>query len=57
MRRIFGGDPDGKLCMLMTFVGKNREVSDPWYTGDFESTWQDVLTGCTALLDRIKSEL
>ncbi len=43
--------------MLMTFVGKNREVSDPWYTGDFESTWQDVLTGCTALLDRIKSEL
>ena len=57
MRRIFGGDPDGKLCMLMTFVGKNREVSDPWYTGDFESTWQDVLAGCTALLDRIKSEL
>ena len=57
MMRIFGGDPDEKLYMLMMFVGEEREVSDPWYTRDFESTWQDVLAGCTALLERIKSEL
>ena len=57
MMRIFGGDPDEKLYMLMMFVREEREVSDPWYTWDFESTWQDVLAGCTALLERIKSEL
>lgn len=50
MRRICGGDPDGKIRMLMDYTGCAREVADPWYTGDFEQTWRDVLAGCQALL-------
>lgn len=46
MRRISGGDPEQKLHLLMKFAGKHSEVADPWYTGDFEATWQDVLEGC-----------
>jgi protein-tyrosine phosphatase len=37
----------------MDWAGKNRDVADPWYTGDFEATWQDVNEGCTALLQHI----
>ena len=50
MRRISGGDPEQKLHLLMKFAGKRSEVADPWYTGDFEATWQDVLEGCQGLL-------
>ena len=50
MRRIFGGDPERKIHLLMEFAGKHSEVADPWYTGDFEATWQDVLEGCQGLL-------
>ena len=50
MRRISGGDPEQKLHLLMKFAGKHSEVADPWYTGDFEATWQDVLEGCQGLL-------
>ena len=53
MERICGGDPDGKLHLLMEFTGRPGEVADPWYTGDFESTWRDVSQGCAALLDQI----
>ena len=53
MRRICGGDPDGKLSLLLDHTGRSRDVADPWYTGDFEATWQDVLAGCPALLDSI----
>ena len=52
MHRICGGDFDGKLHLLMEFAGKpDAEVADPWYTDDFETTWQDVLAGCQGLLD------
>lgn len=50
MRRICGGDPEGKIRMLMDYTGCCREVADPWYTGDFEQTWRDVWDGCQALL-------
>ena len=53
MRHMLGGDPDGKLVKLLGFCGETRDVADPWYTGDFEQTWQDVLRGCTALLDEL----
>ena len=43
----------GKVSLLMDWAGKNRDVADPWYTGDFEATWQDVNEGCTALLQHI----
>ena len=48
MTRIAGGDPDGKIRMLL-----EREVADPWYTGNFDATWRDVVEGCTALLNEL----
>ena len=53
MNRICGGDPDGKIVMLMDYTRRPGDVADPWYTGDFEATWRDVLEGCQGLLDSI----
>ena len=53
MRAICGGDPDGKIVSLLSFCGEAGDVADPWYTGDFEQTWVDVLRGCEALLDTL----
>ena len=50
MHRILGGDPAGKICKLLFFAGSERDVADPWYTGDFAATWRDVWEGCNALL-------
>jgi protein-tyrosine phosphatase len=49
MTRIAGGDPEGKIRPLLY----DKDVADPWYTGNFEATWQDVLRGCQALLDEL----
>ena len=49
MRRLLGGDPDGKLTLLMDYTDRPGDVADPWYTRDFEATWQDVLDGCRGL--------
>ena len=54
MNRICGGDPEGKIHMLMDYTNRPGEVADPWYTDDFEATWRDVLDGCLALLKTIK---
>jgi len=56
MRRICGGDPDGKLHLLMEYTDRPGEVADPWYTGDFEATWRDVLEGCKGLLAAVREE-
>ena len=48
--RILGGDPDGKVSRLLDWAGRSRDVADPWYTGDFDATYRDVLAGCEALL-------
>jgi len=53
MNRIAGGDPEGKIYKLLAFMGSGRDVADPWYTGDFDATYRDVLEGCTALLNHI----
>ena len=53
MRNICGGDPEGKIVMLMDFTRRPGDVADPWYTGDFEATWRDVLEGCQALLEHL----
>ena len=50
MRRICGGDPDGKIHLLMEYAGENRDVDDPWYTGRFDETYRDVMAGCGGLL-------
>ena len=55
MYRICGGDYDDKMHLLMEFAGRpDTEVADPWYTGDFEATWQDVLAGCQGLLAQLR---
>ena len=50
MRRICGGDPDGKIRLLMDYTHRPGEVADPWYTGDFEAAWRDISEGCAGLL-------
>ena len=54
MNRIFGGDPDGKIYKLLTFAGRGDDVSDPWYSRDFDRAYRDILEGCTALLESLK---
>ena len=55
MRAICGGDPEGKIARLLDGTPNPRDIADPWYTGDFQSTWDDLVEGCTALLDRLGS--
>ena len=50
LSRIIPDDPERKIRLLMSFAGSNRSVADPWYTGDFETTYNDLLEGCQALL-------
>ena len=50
MNRICGDDPDGKIKLLLDFTDRPGDVADPWYTGDFDATWRDVLEGCRELL-------
>ena len=57
MHRICGGDFAGKIPLLMEYAGHpNQEVADPWYTGDFEANWNDVLAGCQGLLRTLTEE-
>lgn len=57
MNRICGGDPDGKIKLLLDFTDRPGDVADPWYTGDFDATWRDVLAGCQGLLRLCASEV
>ena len=57
MYRICGGDFADKMSLLMEHTDHPGDVADPWYTGDFEATWQDVLAGCQGLLKEIEHEL
>ena len=54
MRRIFGNDKDEKIFKLMSFCGCGDDVADPWYSGDFETTYNDIFKGCKALLEYLK---
>ena len=54
MRRILGGDPEGKISLLLDWTDRPGDVADPWYTGDFEATWQDVSEGCRELLKQLR---
>lgn len=50
LRRIIPDDPEDKVHTLMSYTGHDRDVADPWYTDDFETAYDDILCGCTALL-------
>lgn len=54
MLRLFAGDLQEKCSLLLDWCGLDRDVADPWYTGDFETTFEDVDAGCTALLEHLK---
>lgn len=50
IRHIIPSDPEGKIHSMMSYTRFCRDVADPWYTGDFEETFQDLLEGCEAML-------
>lgn len=50
LKRIIPEDPEGKIHLMMSYTGIGRDVADPWYTGDFETTFQDLLEACEAML-------
>ena len=57
MNRIAGGDPQDKIYKLLSFAGSGRDIADPWYTGNFDETYADVLEGCSALLSYLQERM
>ena len=51
LKRIIGEDTDKKVCTLLSFANMNRDIADPWYTGNFDETYRDIVIGCTSFLD------
>ena len=57
MRRMLGGDPEGKVHLLLDYTQRpGEEIADPWYTGNFEVTYADILEGCRGFLDYCRRE-
>lgn len=56
MLRIVGSDPQKKMYRLLDFTKRPGDIADPWYTGDFDLTYDDVLEGCRALLETIQTQ-
>ena len=54
LNRMLNNDPEGKIYKLLSFAGSSRDIADPWYTGDFDATYDDVTRGCKGLLEYIK---
>lgn len=54
LRRLIGEDRAGKIHLLMEYAGEKREVADPWYTGDFRKTFDDIRRGCEGLLQALE---
>ena len=55
LRRLTQGAPKGKCRLLLSFAGEDREVADPWYSGDFDATYRDAVKGCKAILKACKT--
>ena len=55
--RIIKKDPENKVHMLLEYAGERREIADPWYTGNFDETYDDLTKGCTAFLEYLDAEL
>ena len=54
--RIIGSDPQHKVYKLLQFAGSERNIADPWYTGNFDVTYDDIYEGCIALLDYLQNK-
>ena len=52
-KNVRGPDPDGKISRLLDWTDRPGDVADPWYTGNFDATYRDVLAGCTAMLEQL----
>ena len=57
MLRILGGDPKHKVYRLLDFSDRPRDIDDPWYTGDFETAYREILEGCRAFLEQMKNRI
>lgn len=58
LMRIIGTDPEQKVSMLLDYAGRNgQSIADPWYTGNFDATYEDVLAGCEGLLEYFKENV
>lgn len=57
MHRLFGGDRDGKLHLLLEYAGLDRDIVDPWYTGQFDKTYEDIIMGCEGLMQQLLNRL
>ena len=51
MNRCWSPDPEHKIVRLLSFAGETRDIADPWYTGNFDQTYDDIMEGCTAFLE------
>ena len=56
IKKFIAGRNAGEVKKLLEYAGEDRIIDDPWYTGDFKTTFSDVTKGCTALLDKIKKD-
>ena len=56
MKRVFGDDKEGKIFRLLQFAGFERDIADPWYTGNFDVTYDDIVLGLSHFLNKIKKE-
>lgn len=57
IKRMMQGKTAATIASLLSFSGSNRDIADPWYTGDFEQTYQDICLGCEALMEEIQEKL
>ena len=57
MKMVFVGDPDGKIFKLLYFSGLERDIADPWYTGNFDVTYDDILMGLSGFLKAVKKNI
>ena len=57
MNRIVGADPDHKIHKLLEYTNRGGDIADPWYTGNFDETYDDVLEGCRGLLKYIREHV
>lgn len=56
LNRMLNGDPEGKVYKLLTFAGSGRDIADPWYTGNFDETYEDVIEGCQGFLRYLQEQ-
>lgn len=56
LHRMLHGDPDGKVYKFLSFGGSDRDIADPWYTGNFDATYDDVLEGCQGFLAYLREK-